>query len=80
MRIKSGKIELSAIHIGTNLLCIISGEAFFRGYPSPIWAEWIMLAGGVAIPGLEWSLRSASQAVCTTGIWVSSASAGGIMT
>ncbi|XXJ18002.1 hypothetical protein ACR42D_00295 [Desulfovibrio caledoniensis] len=61
MRIKPGEIVLSTILIGTSLLGILSGEAFFRGYPSPIWVEWVMLAGGVAIPILAWFLRSPSR-------------------
>jgi hypothetical protein len=61
MRIKPSELLFSATLISTSLLGIISGEAFFKGFPSPIWAEWIMLAGGIAIPVLAWFLRSPSR-------------------
>jgi hypothetical protein len=61
MRVKPSELLLSMVLIGPSLLGIVSGEAFFRGFPSPIWAEWVMLAGGAAIPILAWFLRSPSR-------------------
>ena len=61
VRIKLSEILLSAVLIGTSLLGIISGKAFFRGFPSPVWVEWILLVGGIGIPILAWILRSPSR-------------------
>jgi hypothetical protein len=61
MRVKPSELLLSMILIGSSLLGIVSGEAFFRGFPSPMWVEWIVLGGGVAIPILAWFLRSPSR-------------------
>jgi len=61
VRVKPSEILLSIALIGTSLLGIISGESFFRGFPSPIWVEWIVLCGGIAIPVLAWILRPPNQ-------------------
>jgi len=67
MRIKPGEIVLSLALITSSLLGIISGKAFFRGFPSPISVEWIMLLGGIAIPIAAWFLRSPSRKEQTEG-------------
>ena len=61
MRVRPSELLLSMVFIGTSLLGIVSGEAFFRGFPSPIWVEWVMLGAGLAIPILAWFLRSPSR-------------------
>lgn len=55
--IKKSEWMLGLLLIAVSLLGIISGKAYFRGMPIPIWVEYIALIGGLLFLFLAWFLR-----------------------
>jgi hypothetical protein len=52
---------MSLAMIITSTLSITTGKFYYKGFPVYNWAEYIILAGGIAIPILAWLFRSPSR-------------------
>jgi len=61
MRVKPSEIILSITLCIASILGIQSETSYYKGFPVYAWVEYILLAGGLAIPILAWFLRSPSR-------------------